>query len=107
MEGSGNGEIAVHTGIKTEEAFGAERPFESLKVERPLEKMQVDDQQHIAKKAKVDSEEDNVDPTNNEKGESPSLTNLSAFPGLHDVYGELALWLISFFLISFLVSLAL
>jgi hypothetical protein len=97
MEGSGNGEIAVNTGIKIEEVLGAERPLESLEIERPLESLEielplesleVDDQQHIAKKAKVDSEEDKIDPTNNTQGGSPSMTNLSAPPGLHDVYGE-------------------
>jgi hypothetical protein len=117
MEGSGNGGIAVHTGIKIEEASRAEHPLESLQVERPLESLEVerplleslevDDEQHIAKKAKVDSEEDNVDLSNNAQGGSPSMTNLSALPGLHDVYGKLALRMISFFLVSSLVSFAL
>jgi hypothetical protein len=70
MEGSGNGEIAVYTENKME-ASGAGRLLESF---------EFDDQQRIAKKAKVESEEDNVDPAHDTQGESYSM--LSALPGL-------------------------
>jgi hypothetical protein len=73
MEGFGNGEIAVHT----ENKMGSGRPLESS---------DFDDQQRIAKKAKVEPEEDNVDPTHNAQGESYSM--LSALPSLNGGNGE-------------------
>jgi hypothetical protein len=78
MEGSGNGEVAVHTENRIE-APGAGRPaFESLEF----------DEQHIAKKARVESEEEQVDHTNKTQGESHSMTNLSALPALNGGNGE-------------------
>ena len=84
MEGSGNGEIAVQNKI---EAPGAGRPLESLDF----------DDQPTAKKAKVGSEEDKGDPTNNTQGDSYSMMNLSALPGLNGGNGEYALLSLSFF----------
>jgi hypothetical protein len=77
MEDSGNGEIAVYT----------ENDIEAAGAGRPLESSEFDDQP-TAKKAKVGSEEDNRNPTNNTQGESDSMTNLGALPGLNGDNGE-------------------
>jgi hypothetical protein len=74
MEGSGHAEIAVATGIKIEDASGAERPLEL-------------DEQRIAKKAKVEPEDYNADPMNTQGG-SYSVTNPSAPPELKDGTGK-------------------
>jgi hypothetical protein len=68
MEGSGDAEITVATGMKTE---------------APLEL----DEQRNTKKARVESEENKVDPTNTQGG-SHSMTNPSAPPELKDGTGE-------------------
>jgi hypothetical protein len=94
MEGSGNGDTAVYTENKIE-ASGAGRPLGSF---------EFDDQQRIAKKAKVESEEDSVDPTNNTQGGSYSM--LSALPGLNGGNGEFHCALLTS-LVTFLVSFAL
>jgi hypothetical protein len=86
MEGSGNGEIAVHTENKIE-VPGAGRPLEPLEF----------DDQPTAKKAKVGLEEDNGDPVNNTQGESYP-------PGLNGGNGEYALFSISFSLVTSFIS---
>jgi hypothetical protein len=73
MEGFGNGETTVHTGNKTETS-GSGRPLEF-------------DDQRITKKARVESEEDKIYPTHTQ-GESYSMTNPNALPGLKDGNGK-------------------
>lgn len=75
MEISG-GEIAVHVENKIE-ASEAGRSFTFD-----------DDDQHISKKAKADSEEGNADPTNTQQGDSYSMANPSALPRLNGLNGK-------------------
>jgi hypothetical protein len=72
MESSGRGEIAV--AVATENKTGSGRPLEL-------------DEHRIAKKARVESEEDTVDLTKTPM-ESHSMTNSSASPVLKDGIGE-------------------